>query len=254
MLLLYTIVNSWQPPAADLGNTETMEIQTQSGGKPWTSAQAYVMAVICLLIGIAAGYLMRGSSRPAAAVAVQTQATPANVAPAVPAEATSGDTTAQVTPQQLRQMTDKQAAPLLAALQKNPQSPELLAQAGDLYFRGQQFITAADYYARSAKLKPNADVLVSLANSYHYAGTDEQAIAALNAALKLDPKSANALFNLGMLEWQAKHDPKSAIADWQLLLKTNPNHPRRAQVEEMIARAKQHMNMAAGSQSGKSPM
>ncbi len=35
-------------------------------------------------------------------------------------------------------------------------------------------------------------------------------------------------------------DREAAIAAWQKLLKTNPNHPKRAQVEELLAQAKQH--------------
>ena len=33
----------------------------------WTSVQAYVLAVICLLVGIAGGWFIRGSQSPAAA-------------------------------------------------------------------------------------------------------------------------------------------------------------------------------------------
>jgi cytochrome c-type biogenesis protein CcmH/NrfG len=61
----------------------------------------------------------------------------------------------------------------------------------------------------------------------------------LNRALEVDPKSANALFNLGMLNWKVKKDPQAAIQDWELLLKNNPNHPKRAQVESLIAKVKQ---------------
>lgn len=32
----------------------------------WTSVQAYVLAVICLLVGIAGGWFIRGSKSPAA--------------------------------------------------------------------------------------------------------------------------------------------------------------------------------------------
>ena len=32
----------------------------------WTSVQAYVLAVICLLVGIAGGWFIRGSQSPAA--------------------------------------------------------------------------------------------------------------------------------------------------------------------------------------------
>jgi cytochrome c-type biogenesis protein CcmH/NrfG len=231
------------------------QTEAMKAGRAWTTTQTYVMAVVCLLIGIAAGYLARGSARP-----VNISSTPTGTPSAVQAS-TSGagamggaGAMSQVTPDQLRHMADKQAEPLLAALQKDPNNAVLLAQLGSVYFRAQQFPEARQYFERSVRIKANAEVLVSLANTYHYGGSDDQAIATLNRALEVDPKSPNALFNLGMLQWQVKSNPEAAIADWQLLLKTNPNHPRRADVENMIARAKQHMNMPAGTKTNKPAM
>ena len=48
------------------------ENETPSSGQ-WTSTQAYVLSVICLLVGVAVGYLARGSASPQTA-AVQAQA------------------------------------------------------------------------------------------------------------------------------------------------------------------------------------
>ncbi len=220
-----------------------------NSGTTWTATQTYVTATVCLLIGLAVGYLPRGS-----ATASSTRPTETRTQPAMhegnPAAAGVG----QVTPDQLKQMGDKQVEPILAALQKDPNNADLLAQVATAYFRAQQFPAAAEYYERAVKIKPSSEVLVSLANSYHYAGSDDKAIETLNRALQVDPKSANALFNLGMLKWQAKNDPKGAIDAWQQLLKSNPTHPRRAQVEEMIAKAKQHMNMPAGTKTDKPVM
>jgi cytochrome c-type biogenesis protein CcmH/NrfG len=61
----------------------------------------------------------------------------------------------------------------------------------------------------------------------------------LNHALELDPKYANALFNLGMLKLRVKGDNKGAIALWEKLIKTNPDNPHRAEIEQMIAKVKQ---------------
>jgi cytochrome c-type biogenesis protein CcmH/NrfG len=220
-----------------------------NSGTRWTATQTYVTATVCLLIGLAVGYLLRGS-----ATASSTRPTETRTQPAMhegnPAAAGVG----QVTPDQLKLMGDKQVEPMLAALQKDPNNADLLAQVATAYFRAQQFPAAAEYYERAVKIRPNSEVLVSLANSYHYAGADDKAIETLNRALQVDPKSANALFNLGILKWQAKNDPKGAIDAWQQLLKSNPNHPRRAQVEEMIAKAKQHMNMPAGTKTDKPVM
>ena len=43
---------------------------TKSNMAGWTPTQGYVMAVVCLLIGIAGGYLTRGSSSPMATAPV----------------------------------------------------------------------------------------------------------------------------------------------------------------------------------------
>jgi cytochrome c-type biogenesis protein CcmH/NrfG len=45
---------------------------------------------------------------------------------------------------------------------------------------------------------------------------------------------------MGIVEWQGKGDPASAVNTWQQLLKENPNYAQRQQVEDLIAKAKQH--------------
>jgi cytochrome c-type biogenesis protein CcmH/NrfG len=59
----------------------------------------------------------------------------------------------------------------------------------------------------------------------------------LNRALSYDPEDANALFDLGVIKLQGKHDGKGAVAAWQQLLKSNPqlSMDRRATVEKLMA-------------------
>jgi cytochrome c-type biogenesis protein CcmH/NrfG len=144
-----------------------------------------------------------------------------------------------ITPDQLKQMADKQAAPLLAQLQKSPDNAVLLAEIGKIYFQTRQFPMAAKYYEDSVRIKPDAVVLVKLGGAYHFAGNEDKAIGTWNRALSFDPNNPDALFNIGLVKWRAQGDREGAIAAWQKLLKTNPNHPKRAQVEELLAQAKQ---------------
>jgi cytochrome c-type biogenesis protein CcmH/NrfG len=65
----------------------------------------------------------------------------------------------------------------------------------------------------------------------------------LHEALKFNPKDANTLFNLGVILWKGKKDATGAIAVWQQLLKTNPDHEKKAIVERMIAEARQPENL-----------
>jgi hypothetical protein len=45
-----------------------MDTNRAASIEQWTSVQAYTLAVICLLVGIAGGWFVRGSQSPAAAV------------------------------------------------------------------------------------------------------------------------------------------------------------------------------------------
>jgi tetratricopeptide (TPR) repeat protein len=203
--------------------------------------QAYTLAVVCLLLGMAGGWLIRGSQSPAAA-AVETPA-PAASAPA----AMGGGMNAQPTPDQLKKMADVQAAPLLEKLKSDPNNPELLTGIGNFYYDAQQYPIAVDYYERSLKAKPaDAGVRTDMATAYWYMGNADTAIAEFNKALTYEPNKPNTLFNLGLVKWQGKMDINGAVADWEQLLKTNPNYEGKDKVEQMIAEARKHSGVKPG--------
>jgi cytochrome c-type biogenesis protein CcmH/NrfG len=203
-------------------------VSNESTAKSWRSTQVYGLALICLLSGISIGYFARARFQPAA---VKSQVAKSAVAHA---------SDVKITPDQLKQGADKQFEPLLAQLRNSPDDPFLLAEIGKIYYQTRQFPMAVKYYEDSVRVKPDAVVLVKLGGAYHFNKDDDKAIGAWNHALRLDPNNPDALFNIGYVEWQAKGNRKAAIAAWQKLLKTNPNHPKRAQVEELLAQAKQH--------------
>lgn len=146
----------------------------------------------------------------------------------------------------MKKMAEKQAAPLLEKLSKDPNDYDTLMKLGGYYFAAQQFDESTKYYERAANLKPSADVFTKLANASFYSGSVDKAVSDLNRALQIDPKFANALYNLGMIKWQAQGDPKGAIECWEKLIKTNPKHPQLDQVRKMIAVVKQHKDMPEG--------
>ena len=202
----------------------------------WTSVQAYTLAVICLLVGIAGGWFIRGSQAPV------TNASNESAAPASPASSQQMPTAAQ-----LKQMADAQAAPLLDKLKADPVNVQLLADIGNVYYDAQQYPTAVDYYGRALKIAPeNTSVRTDLGTAQWYLGNADDAIAQFNQALKYEPNKANALFNLGIVKWQGKMDVDGAVAAWQKLLATNPNYEAKDKVEELIAQAKKHSNVKPG--------
>ncbi len=217
------------------------ETETPGTGK-WTSTQAYILSVICLLIGVAVGYLARGSASPQPAA---TQAQSTGVPP--------GMTEQTVTPEQLRQMAETQAGPLLAQLKGDPNNADLLYKVGNVYYDAQQYPEAVSYYERCLKINPKeTDVRTDMATAYHFMGQADRALQEYGEVLKVDSKHANALFNTGMVKWQDKQDMNGAIAAWKRLLETNPNYPQKDKVEKLIAQAEQHLSMQTTTSSGKS--
>ena len=214
----------------------------------WSNTQAYVMAVLCLLVGFAVGYLLRGSVGSTPAPVAQQQAMP-------PAGMGGGMGQGQPTPEQVKAMADKQAAPLLEQLKSKPNDAALLSQVGNLYYDAQVFPVAVDYYQKTLAVDPkNASVRTDMATALFYMSDFDHAIAEFDHALKDDPKNGNALFNRGIVKWQGKMDVTGAVADWELLLKQNPNYEQAEQVKRYIAQAKKHSNMKPGQKTDKPAM
>jgi len=213
----------------------------------WTSAQAYGLAIVCLLLGVAVGYLLRRSGPVPASAAAR--------GPASQSMGSAPEAMPQVTPEQLKHMADKQAEPVLSQLKAKPNDPTLLAQAGNIYYDAQLFKGAIDYYARALQGDPNnTNVRTDMATAFWYLGDSDRAIAEFDRVLKQEPKKANALFNRGVVRWQGKMDIQGAIADWEDLLKVDPNYPERPKVERMIAEAKKHTNIRPGERTSKPTM
>ena len=219
------------------------ETKNNSSSVNWTGVQAYTLAVVCLLLGMAGGWLIRGSQQSPAAAAAVENAGPSASAPA----AMGGGMNAQPTPEQLKKMADTQAAPLIEKLKSDPDNPELLTSVGNFYYDAQQFPIAVDYYGRALKAKPaDAGVRTDMATAYWYMGNADTAIAEFNKSLTYEPNKANTLFNLGLVKWQGKMDINGAVSDWEKLLATNPNYEGKDKVEQMIAQAKKHSAVKPG--------
>ncbi len=69
----------------------------------WTGTQAYILAVFCLVLGVALGYLFRGSA-PQSVVATAPSATDSSSAQGQP-------TQPQLTPEQQKAMVEEAVAP-----------------------------------------------------------------------------------------------------------------------------------------------
>jgi cytochrome c-type biogenesis protein CcmH/NrfG len=210
-----------------------------NGKEVWTNSRAYAMGVICLLVGMAGGWFVRGSQ--------STSTSAPSPAATQPSSGALGNTGEQPTPEQMKRMGDAQAAPLLERLKSSPNDPELLAKLGNIYYDTQQYSIAIDYYQRSLALQAsNASIRTDMATAEWYSGNADKAITEFNKALTYEPNNANTLFNLGIVKWQGKMDIGGAVEAWQRLLDTNPNYENKAKVQELMAQARKHTGIKAG--------
>jgi cytochrome c-type biogenesis protein CcmH/NrfG len=193
------------------------------GTDHWTVRQALLVTSACLVAGIAAGWLLRDFKSPAFAPTVHGSAQTAS--PAAPAPVTPAAPAQPADPARLKAAADAEAAPLLVQLKAAPDNPQLLTSLGNLYYDAQQYHIAVDYYTRSLQAQPS-DVAVrtDMGTAWWYLGDADSAIVAFNLALTYEPTNPNTLYNLGLVQWQGKHDAASAIANWKKLLAANPNY------------------------------
>jgi tetratricopeptide (TPR) repeat protein len=218
-----------------------METPSPAPTSEWSSTKAYTLAVICLVVGVVVGALFHGPAQPNALPAAATVGAPAgSQLPADPSK---------MSPQELAAihqgaMQKGPADPIFEKLKADPNNLDLLAKAASVSMRAGEVKPAIEFYGRSLKLKENSEVRVNLGNAYAYAGEPDMALQEFEAVLKVDPKNDKALFNSGVVRLRSKNDPKGAIRAWETLLKYYPNHPHRAQVQEMISQAKKPVHKA----------
>jgi cytochrome c-type biogenesis protein CcmH/NrfG len=217
-----------------MSNDATETSCTTGKSAIWKPAQAYGLAVICLVIGLAIGYFLRGSAAPKPAVAAAAAAQPMPSAPA------NGAPQQMPTMDEMKHMADKQVEPLLAKLKTDPRNAAVLNQIGTAYRLTHQFKTAIDYYNQSLQIEPtNVGARTDMASCMYYLGDVDGALAQLNKSLSYDPKHAGTLINIGIIKWKGKNDAKGAIASWQTLLKLNPDFEGKKAVQNLIDEARQ---------------
>ena len=196
----------------------------------WRPTVVYGMASACLLLGLAIGYLLRGSESHSAIAS-----SPSHAAAPDPHASRSMQMPSM---EQMKAMADRKVEPLLAQLKSDPKNKDLLLRVAYFYKSAHQFKDAAAYFDRALKVDAkNVSVRTEMASCLYYDGNVDGALEILQESLMQNPADANSLFNLGVIRWKGKKDASGAIAAWKQLLKTNPNLDKKPIVERMIAEA-----------------
>ena len=139
--------------------------------------QAYVLAAVCLLLGRGVGILVPrigilNAAQASTPTATAQQGNDPHRQPSAEAQAVLAQT----------------AAPLLEAVNKNPNDYDSLVKLGNVFYDGQQFPSAIQYYERALAIHPeNADVRTDMGTAYWYSGNADKAVAAMETSLKYRP-------------------------------------------------------------------
>ena len=196
----------------------------------WTTREAYLLAMVCLFVGMVVGYLLRGSAAPSQASSAGGSAVPA---------AESGSGAAPSQPSESLASLNPTLQPMLDALKADPRNFDALVNVANTYYDHKFYEEAIKYYDRALEVRPNdVNVRTDMGTAYYYTGQPERAIQEFQKSLALSPNHAQTLFNMGIVKSEGLHDNAGAISAWEKLLKTNPDYPQKDRVQQLLAQAR----------------
>jgi cytochrome c-type biogenesis protein CcmH/NrfG len=202
--------------------------QTQTSPTVWA-----VIALGCLVLGVAVGYVVSGpraSDQPIIVHQVAaTPAAPASGAPAPPAGA----------------LDERQVQALRDIVARDPKNLQAAVQLGNMLYDAGRYADAVPAYQKAFALDPrNINVSTDLGTALWYAGRADEALAQFDKSLAIEPTHAQTLFNRGIVFSEGKQDVPQAIQSWERLLSGNPNYPDRGKVEQMLEQARQKVALS----------
>jgi tetratricopeptide (TPR) repeat protein len=168
-----------------------------------------------VMFGLIAGWIIGSQQtvlRPPSAAAPQTASSAAT-------GGASGATRAAV-------LDENQVTALKSVAARELSNPAPRTQLANLYFDAERYADAIKWYEEALKLAPNdVNVSTDLGVSYYYSNQPDKALEQFNHSLKLDPKHAKTLLNVGIVKAFGKQDLAGASEAWQQVIKIAPDGP-----------------------------
>jgi tetratricopeptide (TPR) repeat protein len=115
---------------------------------------------------------------------------------------------------------------LKAVAEREATNPKPRVDLANLYFDAQKFDDAIKWYEAALKLSPtDVNVSTDLGVAYYYTNNPEKALEQLDHSLKIDPKHAKTLLNIGIVKAFGKQDLEGASKAWQQVIDLAPDSP-----------------------------
>jgi tetratricopeptide (TPR) repeat protein len=123
-------------------------------------------------------------------------------------------------------LDETQVNALKAVADRETTNPKPRVELANLYFDAQKFDEAITWYEAALELNPNdVNVSTDLGVSYYYTNNPDKALEQLDRSLKIDPRHAKTLLNVGIVKAFAKQDLEGALKAWQQVIQLAPDSP-----------------------------
>ena len=176
--------------------------------KPESIAFALAGVVFGLIAGFIIGYQKGTIDTPASGVAQARAAQPSAVAPAAAV------------------LDEAKVTAYKSVADREPSNAAPRVQLGNLYFDAERYDDAIRWYADALKIDAkDVDVSTDLGVSYYYVNQPDKALAQFDQSLKLNPKHAKTILNVGIVKAFGKQDLEGAQQAWEQVIKLAPNTP-----------------------------
>ena len=177
-------------------------------------SDAIAFGIAGVFFGLIAGWIIGsqqgGTVRPTAAPQAETAAAPAGG---------SGQTRAAI-------LDETQVNALKAVAEREPSNAKPRVELGNLFFDAERYADAIKWYGEAVTLQPNdVNISTDLGVSYYYTNQPDKALAQFDQSLKIDPKHAKTLLNVGIVRAFGKQDLDGASKAWQEVIRLAPDSP-----------------------------
>jgi tetratricopeptide (TPR) repeat protein len=172
-------------------------------------SDAIAFGVAGILFGLIAGWII-GSQQAA-------------VRPAVP-EPTAAQAPAPGAGSPATLLDEDRVNAFRSIAEREPTNPKPRVELANMYFDAERYDDAIKWYVEALKLSPNdVNVSTDLGVSYYYTNQPDKALVQFSHSLRLDPKHAKTLLNVGVVKAFGKQDLAGAEEAWQQVVDLSPN-------------------------------
>ena len=177
-------------------------------------SESIAFGIAGVVFGLIAGWIIgtqQASSRAPVSVPSQAAAT-------APAADPAGTRAVVLDQSQVNALTS------VAERERSNASPRV--QLANLYFDAERYDDDIKWYSEAVKLAPDdINVSTDLGVCYYYTNQPDKALEQFDRSLKLDPKHAKTLLNVGIVKAFGKQDLDGASQAWQQVIQIAPDSP-----------------------------